>query len=408
MNCWERLRAITATTQPVTVDVRAKKCYGLADQQPSACGNAGEGSETRQVAMVVECPICGKCLRVFNARHLNVHGLTMEAFLNSFPSWYRDNADYYAEVSERCSKAAKKFWAPGNEDAHAARNQKMRDAWLVKDTAQHAESGRTNALRGWQMLTAEQRLVRNANIKRGTLAATTAEQRQKNAKKAAETLHAGMTDAEHERFIEVRRQWWASLSETDYQRIRKERRERWVENKDRYCQLLRDQWRNMPADLLEERKRICASNAHKSIRKKGLTQPEKTCIKYLRSCGIDVVSQFRVGRYLTDAYIANLNLVVEMYGDFWHCHPSMFENDNDMHPVRRRTISSIYEHDAKKEKAILSKHNLAIIWESDLTSTLIDSVLKYFAAMSTPTGVFFTSMDETYVQADGARDTPRG
>ena len=56
MNCWKPSIATNTTAESATTNATVRKVRGSGNQQPSACGNAGEGSETRKAATAVRSP----------------------------------------------------------------------------------------------------------------------------------------------------------------------------------------------------------------------------------------------------------------------------------------------------------------------------------------------------------------
>jgi len=57
--------------------------------------------------------------------------------------------------------------------------------------------------------------------------------------------------------------------------------------------------------------------------------------------------------------------IVEVYGDFWHCHPEMFD-DEERHPVLEQTAKSIREKDEKRKTRIQQEgYDVIEVWEND-------------------------------------------
>ena len=36
----------------------------------------------------------------------------------------------------------------------------------------------------------------------------------------------------------------------------------------------------------------------------------------------------KIGPYKVDGFCSEYNIVFELYGDYWHCHPDQFPNEN--------------------------------------------------------------------------------
>lgn len=74
---------------------------------------------------------------------------------------------------------------------------------------------------------------------------------------------------------------------------------------------------------------------------------------------------------IVDIFIKNENLVLEIYGDFWHCNPDKYKA-NDLVGGGKRfnknhmTASDVWESDKIRQKHIETKYKFASIWESDI------------------------------------------
>ena len=42
----------------------------------------------------------------------------------------------------------------------------------------------------------------------------------------------------------------------------------------------------------------------------------------------------KIGNYKVDGFCQELNTVFEFYGDYWHCHPHQFPDENAIHPTK--------------------------------------------------------------------------
>ena len=41
----------------------------------------------------------------------------------------------------------------------------------------------------------------------------------------------------------------------------------------------------------------------------------------------------KIGPYKVDGFCSELNTVFQFYGDYWHCHPDQFPDENVVHPT---------------------------------------------------------------------------
>lgn len=89
-------------------------------------------------------------------------------------------------------------------------------------------------------------------------------------------------------------------------------------------------------------------------------------VRALRKLGYKVVEKYKIGRHVTDAYIPELNTVVEMNGDYWHGSKKLFSK-HDTHPHSGMKVSDIRERDKRRKQKIENRgFKVIIAWESDL------------------------------------------
>ena len=90
---------------------------------------------------------------------------------------------------------------------------------------------------------------------------------------------------------------------------------------------------------------------------------------------IEIQSSFhggekRIGKYKVDGYCQEQNKVFEFHGDYWHAHPSMFPDENALHPSIKhkdqtpKIIKEVREYDREKLEYLEGKgYTVEIIWE---------------------------------------------
>ena len=78
----------------------------------------------------------------------------------------------------------------------------------------------------------------------------------------------------------------------------------------------------------------------------------------------------RIGKYKVDGYCQEQNKVFEFHSDYWHAHPSMFPDENALHPSIKhkdqtpKTIKEVREYDREKLEYLEGKgYTVEIIWE---------------------------------------------
>jgi hypothetical protein len=69
-----------------------------------------------------------------------------------------------------------------------------------------------------------------------------------------------------------------------------------------------------------------------------------------------------------DFFIPSLNIIIEFYGDYWHCNPTRYHNDY-FHKIMKRFAYEIWQKDKKRinyifNKVFNKKIAILIIWES--------------------------------------------
>jgi hypothetical protein len=70
--------------------------------------------------------------------------------------------------------------------------------------------------------------------------------------------------------------------------------------------------------------------------------------------------------YFVDLFDEETNIVLEFYGDYWHCNPTKFDS-NYFHELKKKTANEIWNNDLNRKNKIISKLNCVFyeVWESD-------------------------------------------
>jgi hypothetical protein len=69
--------------------------------------------------------------------------------------------------------------------------------------------------------------------------------------------------------------------------------------------------------------------------------------------------------FRADGFDPKTNTVYELYGDFWHGHPTKY-NPNDINVVNKQTFGQLYYQTMEKENILKTAgYNIVSIWESD-------------------------------------------
>lgn len=145
---------------------------------------------------------------------------------------------------------------------------------------------------------------------------------------------------------------------------------------------LKKKWAS--GDLEETRKKM-SDTMKQTIRlgklKSGNTsKKEKEIIEFLHKLGIDAKQSYRVDTKICDIYIPKLNLIIEYFGDYWHCNPNKYKSDYFNHK-KNMLAEEIWDYDSKKVDLILSYgYNLEVVWEKELkhdNDKIIKIITKY-------------------------------
>jgi hypothetical protein len=75
----------------------------------------------------------------------------------------------------------------------------------------------------------------------------------------------------------------------------------------------------------------------------------------------------------SDFYIAELDIVIEYYGDFWHANPSLYEKDDHIHTCYR--ADDIWKRDEERLK-IFGKTKVIVVWELEADDNKIKELKK--------------------------------
>lgn len=152
--------------------------------------------------------------------------------------------------------------------------------------------------------------------------------------------------------------------------------------KEKAAKNLKEKWKS--GDL-EETRKIMSEHIKKSRRLGKLksvivSKKEKQIVEILHVLGYEVVSSYRIDTKICDIYIPKLNLIIEYFGDYWHCNPEKYKSDY-YHQKKGITAEEIWYNDKLKVDLIIEYgYNFEVIWESDLkhnNNKLLEILKKY-------------------------------
>lgn len=143
-------------------------------------------------------------------------------------------------------------------------------------------------------------------------------------------------------------------------------------------------WRNKSSNNLKKRwgegflentRKVLSDNMKQRIRKgkikfKNFSKKEIEIIKQIQKSGYKTKHLFKVDTKICDIYVPELNLIIEFFGDYWHCNPKKYSQDY-YNQKKSLTAKEIWEYDSKRIDLIKSYgYNLEVIWESDLKNDI--------------------------------------
>jgi hypothetical protein len=100
--------------------------------------------------------------------------------------------------------------------------------------------------------------------------------------------------------------------------------------------------------ISEQMKQTQRSGKIKSVivSKKG-----KEIVKEIKQLGYKLIHSFRVDTKICDVYIPSLNLIIEYFGDYWHCNPKKYE-PNYFNQKKGKFAHELWDYDNKKLELI--------------------------------------------------------
>jgi len=87
----------------------------------------------------------------------------------------------------------------------------------------------------------------------------------------------------------------------------------------------------------------------------------------------DYENNIQIGYYNVDFINRKTNHIIEVYGDYWHCNPKIY-NEDFMHPHLKMTASMKHSIDKDRVSYLEEKgYSVTVIWESDLDNFISNS-----------------------------------
>jgi hypothetical protein len=140
------------------------------------------------------------------------------------------------------------------------------------------------------------------------------------------------------------------------------------ENRKKLSESLKKSWSSGKLDNTKKKmsdvlKKTRMDGKIKSVIK---SKKEKEICTILKEMGYTVISSLKVDTKICDVYILEFNLIIEYFGDYWHCNPQKYSSDF-LNKKKGLTAKEIWDYDKMKLELIKSYgYNLEVIWESEL------------------------------------------
>lgn len=96
-----------------------------------------------------------------------------------------------------------------------------------------------------------------------------------------------------------------------------------------------------------------------------VSKKEKEILEKIRKMGFEVIGSYKIDTKISDIFIPSLNLIIEYFGDYWHCNPKKYDSKY-FHKKKNMSAKEIWDYDKNKLELIRNNgYNLEVIWESD-------------------------------------------
>jgi len=135
------------------------------------------------------------------------------------------------------------------------------------------------------------------------------------------------------------------------------------ETKSKISKSLKSKWDNDPEFRKSHQKAILSGRGDCP------NKPEKQTIDVLNDMNVSFEFQYNVGPYITDFYIPNKNLIIEIFGDYWHANPAKYDaNELISYPGGKRVkAKTIWTKDKIRIQYLNDMgYDVEVIWEREL------------------------------------------
>lgn len=110
------------------------------------------------------------------------------------------------------------------------------------------------------------------------------------------------------------------------------------------------------------------------------SKAEKKMVRRLVSLGYEVKPGHKVGSFIVDVYLPELNLAIEMFGDYWQANPERYASGT-LHPTTKQKVDNIWKRDRKRIQSIEALgYTVCVVWESTLKKQGFKKTLRAIIA----------------------------
>ena len=151
--------------------------------------------------------------------------------------------------------------------------------------------------------------------------------------------------------------------------------------------IMRSNWDNGILDKKVISEQMKQTQRSGKIKSGIVSKREKEIVKEIKQLGHKLIHSYRVDSKICDVYIPSLNLIIEYFGDYWHCNPKKYESDF-FNKKKGKFAWELWDYDKKKIDLIKSYgYNLEVVWEGDLklNNKLIEIIIENYVTKLTST-----------------------
>lgn len=133
-------------------------------------------------------------------------------------------------------------------------------------------------------------------------------------------------------------------------------------------------WQNAKTNDVEKTRRMLYSSKNKQYDFKGI---QMNSVEYLVAKLLDDMNlkfeyekhfTFGTSTFIPDFYLNEYNTVIEVYGDYWHANPEIFDSNKT---VFRTPVLEIWKRDKRKQEIFLENRiQYIILWEDKINNNI--------------------------------------